>query len=77
VEHTRILGGDQLLADIQLAVNDNEDHGRREREVSAQCDERLAKARQEVSANAIIRILEREVMRKADMSMRKATMRSR
>jgi hypothetical protein len=46
---------EQLLADIQSAVNDNEKRGRTEREKSAKRDERLAKAGQEVRANAMSR----------------------
>jgi hypothetical protein len=46
---------DQLLANIQSAVNDNEDRGRTEREESAKRDERLAKAGQEVLANVMSR----------------------
>jgi hypothetical protein len=46
---------DQLLADIHSAVNDNEERGRAEREISAKRDERLAKAGQEVRANAMSR----------------------
>jgi hypothetical protein len=46
---------DQLLADIHTAVNDNEERGRAEREISAKRDERLAKAGQEVRENAMRR----------------------
>jgi hypothetical protein len=46
---------DQLLADIQSAVNDNEERGRTEREESAKRDERLATAGKEVRANAMSR----------------------
>jgi hypothetical protein len=46
---------DQLLADIHSAVNDNEERGRAEREISTKRNERLAKAGQEVRANAMSR----------------------
>jgi hypothetical protein len=46
---------EQLLADIQSAVIDNDERGRTEREESAKRDERLAKAGQEVRANAMSR----------------------
>jgi hypothetical protein len=46
---------DQLLADIQCAVNDNDERGRTEREESAKRGERLAKAGQEVRENAMSR----------------------
>jgi hypothetical protein len=45
----------QLLADIQSAVNDNEEHGRTDRDESAKRDERLATAGKEVRANAMSR----------------------
>jgi hypothetical protein len=49
---------------------------RTEREESAKRNERLAKAGQEVRANAMNRNMEHKVMRKTEMPMRMATMRS-